>query len=56
MREVASQYNISLVDGASVLETDPYVFIDLSHFAPTGHRKVAELLATELAKKIKLAR
>ncbi len=56
MREVASQYNISLVDGASVLETDPYVFIDLSHFAPTGHRKVAELLAIELAKKIKPAR
>jgi len=56
MREVANQYNISLVDGASVLETDPYVFIDFCHFASTGHRKVAELLAPELAKKIKLAR
>jgi len=56
MREVASQYNISLVDGASVLETDPYVFIDHCHFASTGHRKIAELLAIELAKKIKPAR
>jgi lysophospholipase L1-like esterase len=56
MREVANQYNISLVDGASVLETDPYVFIDFCHFASTGHRKVAELLAPELAKKIKLVR
>ena len=50
MRQVAGQYNVDLVDAASVLEKDPYVFIDFCHFDSAGHRKVAELLAADLAK------
>jgi lysophospholipase L1-like esterase len=55
MRQVAAQYNADLVDAASVLEKDPFVFIDFVHFDSAGHRKVAELLAAALAKAMKLA-
>jgi hypothetical protein len=49
MKEVASQHDISVVDAASVLEADPYVFIDFCHFNSAGHRKVAQALAPVLA-------
>jgi lysophospholipase L1-like esterase len=48
MREVAAQYDIPVVDAASALETDPFVFIDFCHFNSDGHRKVAEVLAPAL--------
>jgi lysophospholipase L1-like esterase len=48
MREVAAQYDIPVVDAASALETDPFVFIDFCHFNTDGHRKVAEVLAPAL--------
>jgi lysophospholipase L1-like esterase len=54
MKQVAAQYDVDLVDAASVLEKDPYVFIDFVHFDSAGHRKVAELLAPDLAKVMKL--
>jgi len=54
MRQVAVQYNADLIDGATILEKDPYVFIDFVHFNSVGHRKVAELLAADLGKALKL--
>jgi lysophospholipase L1-like esterase len=48
MRDVAGEFNVPLVDAASVLEKDPYVYFDFCHFGSVGHRKVAELLAAEL--------
>jgi lysophospholipase L1-like esterase len=56
MREVAGQYKAGLVDAASVLESDPYDYIDFCHFNSAGHRKVAELLAAELARMVRTAR
>jgi lysophospholipase L1-like esterase len=55
MQELAREYNIDLVDAASLLEKDPYVYIDFCHFDSAGHRKVAELLATHLAEALKPA-
>ena len=55
MTELARDYNIDLVDAASLLEKDPYVYIDFCHFDSAGHRKIAELLATHLAEALKPA-
>jgi lysophospholipase L1-like esterase len=52
MREVADRYKADLIDAASVLEKDPYVYIDFCHFNSVGHRKVAELLSAYLAKRL----
>lgn len=53
MREVAEQYKADVVDAASVLDRDPYDYIDFCHFDSVGHRKVAELVAVELARTLK---
>jgi lysophospholipase L1-like esterase len=53
MREVAEKYKVDVVDAASALESDPYDYIDACHFDSGGHRKVAELLAADLANLMK---
>jgi lysophospholipase L1-like esterase len=49
MIEVAREHHAEVIDAASVLEQDPYVFIDICHFNTTGHRRVGELLAERLS-------
>jgi lysophospholipase L1-like esterase len=49
MREVARENHVRLVEAAAVIDQDPYVYIDHCHFNELGHRKVAELLAPQVA-------
>ena len=44
MRDVASEYNVPLVDAASVLNAQPGVYSDFCHFDKTGHAIVAHAL------------
>ena len=50
MKEVASEYRVPIVDGASVLDAHPEDFVDFCHFNASGHQRVAELVAAEIAK------
>jgi tetratricopeptide (TPR) repeat protein len=49
MAEVASQYGVPIVDGASALDGNPAFFVDFCHFNAAGHRRVGELLGQEIA-------
>jgi lysophospholipase L1-like esterase len=49
MRQVASDYAVELVDGASVLDQHPLVYSDFCHFDVDGHRMVGELLARRIS-------
>jgi lysophospholipase L1-like esterase len=48
MTDVASEYDVPVIDGASVLAEHPGDFVDFCHFNASGHRRVAELLAREI--------
>jgi lysophospholipase L1-like esterase len=49
MRAVATENHVELIDGASVLEAHPAVFIDFCHFDAHGHSLLGELLARRIA-------
>ena len=49
MTDVASEYGIPLVDGAAAVESHPGDFVDFCHFNASGHRRVAEKVAREIA-------
>ena len=49
MRQVASAYDVEVVDAAKVLDEHPYDYIDFCHFNVDGHRRVGELLASRIS-------
>jgi len=53
MRDVAQASGVEVVDGASVLESIPEVFIDESHFNAKGHLAIGNLLAERLAAQLR---
>lgn len=50
MRQVAAENHVEVVEGAEALARDPYLYIDVVHFNPAGHRIIAELVASRLRK------
>ncbi|OGI62659.1 MAG: hypothetical protein A2W18_02790 [Candidatus Muproteobacteria bacterium RBG_16_60_9] len=48
MRDVARDSGAELVDGAVVLDQDPFVYIDFCHFNAIGHQRIGELLARRI--------
>ncbi len=49
MRQVATENNVSILDGAAVLEEHPSVFIDFCHFNADGHHLLGERLAARIS-------
>lgn len=48
MREVGKKFNVEVIDGAKELEQRRSVYYDFCHFDTTGHRIIAELLASRI--------
>jgi lysophospholipase L1-like esterase len=49
MREVASAYTVTLIDGKSVLNKNARVFFDSCHFDAEGHEMIGKLIKDVLA-------
>jgi len=50
MRGVAQAYRADVIDGASILESTPGVFVDVCHFNATGRYRIGQTLAPTISR------